>query len=88
MSQIGRDNYRELDPELNVDKNAAYSCESTSMRALMAKFDAIKVSFPPPPPSSGRVFRLDLPPPLDNLNIPDVVNYGEITIKRYAPNEI
>ncbi|KAF2249310.1 hypothetical protein BU26DRAFT_519428 [Trematosphaeria pertusa] len=74
---IGEAKYRELDPDLDVDKNAAHAFETTSMRQLMRDFDTLKRDFQP---NSHQDFHLDLPHPLANLDIPDVVNKGEITI--------
>ncbi|KAH8727125.1 hypothetical protein GQ44DRAFT_725417 [Phaeosphaeriaceae sp. PMI808] len=76
--KLGEDNYRQLDPNLDIDKEAFHASESPAMRYLMEKFDERKQGFTR---DSGD-FYLDLPPPLDNLTINGVVNQGEMMIPR------
>lgn len=76
--QLGENNYRQLDPNLDIDKEAFHASESPAMRDLMQKFDERKQGFTK---SSGDEF-LDLPEPLDALSIPGVVNSGEVKIPR------
>lgn len=51
------------------------------MRAVIEKFNGIKRKFSN---TARRDMKLDLPKPLDNLNIPGKVIQGEITITLYV----
>jgi hypothetical protein len=77
-SKLGEQYYRELDPNLDIDKDAFHASESPAMRYLMQKFDERKQAFDE---NSGD-FYLDLPEPLDALTISGVVNQGEMLISR------
>ncbi|KAF2827326.1 actin-like ATPase domain-containing protein, partial [Ophiobolus disseminans] len=77
-SELGESYYRELDPNLDIDKDAFHASESPAMRYLMQEFDERKQTFDR---DSGD-FRLDLPEPLADLTIDGVVNQGEITVTR------
>ena len=50
------------------------------MRAIMKAFDRYKRRFT----NDEREMRIDLPRPLDNLNIPGRVKEGELTITWYV----
>ena len=50
------------------------------MRAVMKVFDEKKRKFS----NNVRNMKLDLPEPLDNLNIPGKVSGGEVTITEYV----
>lgn len=50
------------------------------MRQLMKSFDDLKRTFF----KDHRDMRLDLPPPLNNLNLAGKVDLGEIKITKYA----
>lgn len=78
---LGDEEYRKLDPNLDIERNAAHASETPAMRALMKKFDALKKNFN----MDSHEVRLTLPPPLQNLVIPDRVNQGLITIPRFDP---
>ncbi|KAH7085513.1 hypothetical protein BKA63DRAFT_598156 [Paraphoma chrysanthemicola] len=75
---LGEQNYRQLDPNLDIDKDAFHASESPAMRYLMQKFDERKQGFDR---DSGDIY-LDLPDPLDALTIPGVVDQGQMTIPR------
>ncbi|KAF2127870.1 hypothetical protein P153DRAFT_432314 [Dothidotthia symphoricarpi CBS 119687] len=77
---LGDEEYRKLDPNLDIGKNASHASETPAMRALMKKFDALKKHFG----MDSRDLRLTLPDPVQDLNIPGRVNQGLITIPRKA----
>ncbi|CAO2656251.1 Nn.00g050540.m01.CDS01 [Neocucurbitaria sp. VM-36] len=77
-NQLGEANYRHLDPNLDIDKDAFHASESPAMRYLMEKFDERKQIFD----RNSRDLYLDLPEPLDSLTIPGIVYQGQITIPR------
>jgi hypothetical protein len=76
--RLGEDNYLQLDPNLDIDKEAFHASESPAMRYLMHRFDEQKQLFN----RNSGAFYLDLPEPLDTLTIPGVVNQGEMVIPR------
>jgi hypothetical protein len=76
--KLGEENYRQLDPNLDIDKEAFHASESPAMRYLMQVFDGRKQGFQR---DSGAFF-LDLPKPLDDLTINGIVNEGEMMIPR------
>lgn len=76
---LGDEEYRKLDPNLDIERNATHASETPAMRILMKKFDALKKNFS----TNSREVRLTLPPPLQNLVIPNRVNQGLITIPRF-----
>jgi hypothetical protein len=78
--QLGEQNYRQLDPNLDIDKDAFHASENPAMRYLMQKFDDRKQAFDR---DSGD-FYLDLPEPLDALTMSGIVNQGEMMIPRYS----
>ncbi|KAJ4365713.1 hypothetical protein N0V83_008333 [Neocucurbitaria cava] len=80
--QLGETNYRHLDPNFDIDKDAFHASESPAMRYLMEKFDERKQNFD----RHSRDLYLDLPEPLDNLTIPGIVNQGQITIPSIQQN--
>jgi len=73
---LGDRHYRTLDPESRGQKISAHTTEREQMRIVMKKFDGIKRKFS----NNARDMKLDLPKPLDNLNIPGKVLGGELTI--------
>ena len=76
---LGDEEYRKLDPNFDINRNATHASETPAMRALMKKFDALKKNFTP----NSREVRLTLPPPLQNLSIPNRVDQGLIIIPRF-----
>lgn len=58
---------------------SSHAAEGKAMRQLMKDFDARKVIFHS---NYGQDIYLELPAPLDDLNIPGKVNEGQIIIKR------
>lgn len=76
---IGDDNYRQLDPEMEGTRISSYAAEGKAMRQLMKDFDARKILFHS---NYGQDIYLELPAPLEDLNIPGV-NQGQIIIKRF-----
>ncbi|KAF2115771.1 hypothetical protein BDV96DRAFT_574453 [Lophiotrema nucula] len=75
---IGDKYYSQLDPQLAANKISSHSTEGRAMRELMAAFDEHKVGFEG---NNGQIFQMDLPNPLHNLNIPGIVDLGQITLK-------
>jgi hypothetical protein len=75
---LGEENYRRLDPNLDVDKDAFHASQSPAMRYLMEKFDERKQAFD----RETGDFGIDLPEPLDALIIPGIVDQGLIIITR------
>ncbi|KAF2267873.1 actin-like ATPase domain-containing protein [Lojkania enalia] len=75
---LGEKYYSMIDPTMVMNKIASHTTEGKAMRQLMRAFDAIKTNFTG---DSGEEFTLDLPEPLENLNIPGVVDFGLITLK-------
>src|ERR1700761_7954418 len=73
---IGEANYRQLDSNLNVERTSSHATEGKAMRLLMKKFELLKKNFS----DDGRDAFLDLPHPLDNLNMQGKVDGGQITI--------
>jgi len=69
--------YRELDPNFEIDKLATHASETPAMRSLMKDFDVKKKHFTVASPD----YQLELPFPLENLDIPGV-KQGLLTIKR------
>jgi hypothetical protein len=77
---IGEQYYRQLDPKGELGKVNSHKLEGEGMRDLMRKFDIIKRNFK----RDGRDRKLDLPDPLENLDLPGTVKEGEITIPQYV----
>ncbi|KAH7070302.1 hypothetical protein FB567DRAFT_613128 [Paraphoma chrysanthemicola] len=77
-TQIGENNWRQLDPDLRMDKATSHESETPAMRELMDTFDDHKERFAA---GESRDVRFDLPPPLDNLTAGNVRS-GEVTIPR------
>ncbi|KAF1828846.1 hypothetical protein BDW02DRAFT_200221 [Decorospora gaudefroyi] len=77
-AQIGDDEYRKLDPNLDIDKNANHASETPAMRELMQAFDDVKKQFTFATPD----VRFSLQGELENLDIPGKVNKGLIIIPR------
>lgn len=75
---LGDGEYRKLDPNLDIERNATHASETPAMRALMKKFDALKKGFEP----NSRDFKVTLPEPLQNLSIPGRVNQGLMIIPK------
>jgi hypothetical protein len=74
---IGYDNYRQLDPRTINFNTGSHDMEGKSMRELMKKFDERKKQFK----NDARPFKLELPFPLEDLNMKGV-DSGSITITR------
>ncbi|KAF3050005.1 hypothetical protein E8E11_009658 [Didymella keratinophila] len=77
-SQLGDEHYTKLDPNMEIDHDSSHSSETPAMRDLMQRFDERKQAFT----RESRDQYLDLPFPLENLNVPGVINEGQITITR------
>jgi hypothetical protein len=77
---LGDRYYRALDPGSTGQKISAHTTEGEQMRAVMKVFDEKKKKFS----NNVRDMKLDLPKPLDNLNIPGKVLGGELTITKYV----
>jgi hypothetical protein len=77
---LGDDEYRKLDPNLDIDKIANHASETPAMRELMQSFDDVKKQFTFATPD----VRFSLQGELENLDIPGRVNKGLIIIPRYA----
>ncbi|KAF2828907.1 hypothetical protein CC86DRAFT_199672 [Ophiobolus disseminans] len=77
--RIGDRYYRELDPNLTLDKTASLASETPAMRSLMQDFDDRKEAFTA---EDTRDIHLKLPPPLHELEVPGLIQLGELTITR------
>ncbi|KAJ4412725.1 hypothetical protein N0V91_000487 [Didymella pomorum] len=75
---LGDEEYRKLDPNLDIERNATHASESPAMRALMKNFDAFKKGFEP----NSRDLKVTLPEPLQNLTIPGRVNKGLFVLSK------
>ena len=75
---MGDEHYIKLDPNMEIDCDSSHSSETPAMRDLMQRFDERKQAFT----RESRDQYLDLPHPLENLNVPGVINEGQITITR------
>jgi hypothetical protein len=73
---IGEDNYQLLDPNADFKKISSHTTEGKEIRELMTRFNLLKQLFK----QDNRDRRLDLPYPLNDLNLDNKVNHGEITI--------
>lgn len=73
---MGEKHYHALDPKSKSQKISTHTTEGGKMRAVMKVFDEKKKKFS----NKVRDMKLDLPTPLDNLNIPGKVVAGELTI--------
>lgn len=73
---LGEERYQQLDPNAGVKKISSHTIEGKQIRELMARFNLQKEHFE----QDGKDRRLDLPHPLDNLNLPNRVDDGQITI--------
>src|SRR5271155_5724521 len=67
---LGDRHYHTLDPESRGQKISAHTTEGEEMRDVMKAFDEKKKKFSQ---NDVRDVKLDLPKPLDNLNIPGKV---------------
>ncbi|ORY13860.1 hypothetical protein BCR34DRAFT_253204 [Clohesyomyces aquaticus] len=74
--QIGEDNYNELDPRSDSERISAHATEGGQMRLLMQAFDPHKKAFK----GSSADMHIPLPEPLDTLNIPGIVEDGELLV--------
>lgn len=74
---IGRENFAKLDKENALRPISTHTSESGPMRELMKRFDAKKKTFSN---ATQSIIRIDLPPPLDGLNVEGRVRDGELTI--------
>lgn len=77
---LGDKNYQKLDPYMEMSKITSHATEGPALRDLMKAFDAWKRGFTK---NFGRDIPIDLPAPLQDLDIPGKVNHGEITIPWY-----
>lgn len=74
---IGPDNFAKLDKENALRPISTHTSESGPMRELMKRFDVKKKTFSH---ATTGLIRIDLPPPLDGLNVEGRVRDGELTI--------
>jgi hypothetical protein len=72
-------NYRQLDPKSSRKINA-HTTEGQKIRAIMKEFDGYKRKFA----SGSRDMKIDLPEPLENLDIKGKVDKGLLTITSYV----
>lgn len=79
---IGKENFAKLDKENALRPVSTHTSESGPMRELMKRFDAKKKTFSN---ATQGTIRIDLPPPLDGLNIEGRVRDGELMI---SPQEM
>lgn len=75
---IGEENYRHLDPNLDIDKETLHSFEGTKMRFIVRQFEERKRVFGP---GSADCY-LYLPAPLESLTIGVVVEDGMLKIPK------
>lgn len=75
---LGDRYYSQIDPGMGRTTIASHSIEGRAMRELMRDFDILKREFTG---DTGQILQIDLPSPLDDLNIPGVVDFGQITLK-------
>lgn len=73
---IGPENYQQLDQAQLVEKISSHDAEGERMRTLMKSFDIFKRKFV----QGHRDIKIDLPEPLENLNLDNRVVGGQITI--------
>ncbi len=64
---------------MSILKAASHASESPEMRQLMSRFDVQKELFNA---TDSNDIYIELPAPLDNLEIPDIVDSGLIRITR------
>jgi len=74
---LGDENYQQLDPTDVSQMVSSHTIQGRYMREIMKKFDGYKKKF-----RNGYDdnIRLDLPEPLEDLDIEGRVSYGEIKI--------
>lgn len=73
---IGERNYQQLDQTLLIHKISSHDVEGEYMRELMKNFDIHKRKFK----EGHRDIKMDLPGPLENLNIENTVVGGQFII--------
>jgi len=78
LELIGEQNYRRLDSNVLNLKLGSHDREGPAMRELMRSFDEQKKGFT----TNFREMRIDLPKPLDKLNLDTRVRGGEIVITK------
>lgn len=76
---LGDRHYRELDAKSASQRISAHATEGKQMREVMKQFEAHKRNFF----GNADEMKIDLPEPLDSLNIAGIVNGGELTITKY-----
>lgn len=77
LQLLGEDTYRILDPEFD-GKISSHAAEGEAMRTVMKEFNERKKKFK----KDSRDMRVDLPAPLDTLNIDSRVRSGGVTITK------
>jgi hypothetical protein len=75
---IGDNYYEQIDPNADLEHVSSHTAEGEAMRSLMKQFTMHKKAFH----RKTETMSLDLPYPLDKLNIPGKVHSGEITITK------
>jgi hypothetical protein len=73
---LGEDNYLRLDPTQPRGKITSFDREGEQMRELMKNFNILKRKFKKGHPD----MKMTLPAPLENLNMRNKVDEGQITI--------
>ena len=75
---LGVENYAKLDPLNAQNRINAHTLETGPIRKLVEKFVIKKHAFT----STDEDIRIDLPEPLNALDVEDRVRQGELTIRR------
>ncbi|KAF2729144.1 actin-like ATPase domain-containing protein, partial [Polyplosphaeria fusca] len=75
-SILGDEYYSQLDPRTDAQRISGHAMEGAKMRELMQSFEFHKKAFN----SFSEETKLDLPSPLDNIDIEGYVESGELTV--------
>lgn len=75
---LGEKHFKALDPKSN-GKKISRTSESSNMRIVIKAFDGYKKSFK----GNSAAVKIDLPAPIDKINVAGKVNQGELTITEY-----
>lgn len=74
---LGERHFKTLDPK-SRGKNLSRTSEDERMRFVMEQFDGLKRRFV----ANSSDGKIDLPEPIDKINIPGKVYQGELTITK------
>jgi hypothetical protein len=77
---LGDRHYAELDPKSDGQKISSNATEGGATRELMRAFELHKKAFH----QDSATMHIDLPAPLQRLNIPNRVEEGDLTITKYT----